>query len=243
MRNNENACMSMTDHLRIAAWLRRHIETGELPAGERVPSRAELMKLFDVGAHAARRALNELTRESLIISERGRGAFAREVRPAVRLVFGQHTSSRPFHPTAHRESRTWHSPTWEAQATLDVAQALDIPSGSQITVHRSYYATPRREIQLAITYRPVHLTDPVEPVRFRDELTVRLPDAAERHRMELTIAAPVIDIARTSYAANDQPVELIHAVMDANAYLLEYHYPTTEGPASQPAINTAGTTP
>jgi hypothetical protein len=46
----------------------------------------------------------------------------------------------------------------------------------------------------------------------------------------------VSDIARTSYAANDQLIEPIHIVMDANAYLLEYHYPTTrDQPLTHPA--------
>lgn len=219
------------DYRAIAAWLRHRIETGELPAGDRIPGSAELMKLFDVGEHTARKALRELKNESLTCVDPGRGTFARETRPVQRLIFGEHAPDHPFWPTTSRATIVSHTHEWTARSTLDVALALNIPPGSDVRIHHSYYAAPRREIQLAVIYRPAHLTDPGPPVRFRDELRVRLPDAPERDRMELTIAAPVIALARTAYAGNGQPIELIHTVMDANAYLLEYHHPAIEGSA------------
>lgn len=237
--------LSTVDYRIIASWLRHRIETGELRPGERVPGCAELMKLFDVGKHTARRAINELKSENLITVDPGRGTFARDVQPVVRLVFGDSAPGRRFWPTTQRETRVPPFPpyTWEARASSDVAQALEIRPGSQVRVHRGYLATPRREIQQAITYRPAHLADSIEPVRFRDELRVRLPDSSERNSLELTIATPVVDIARTSYAANGQPLELSRIVMDANAYLLEYHYPVSDGSAARPTSRRSKATP
>ncbi|HEY3610004.1 MAG TPA: hypothetical protein VGL06_21070 [Pseudonocardiaceae bacterium] len=42
---------------------------------------------------------------------------------------------------------------------------------------------------------------------------------------QLTIASPVLDIARTCYTAKDRPVALDRMVLDAHAYLLEYQHP------------------
>lgn len=203
-----------------------------MAAGERVPGAADLMKLFDVGEHTARRALQEIKDEGLIVVDRGHGTFVRKIRSAVRTVLGEPAQGHPFWPTTNRETRETRTHEWTTRSTLDVAVALKIRPGSDVRVHHTYSRTARREIQIAVTYRPIHLTGAVAPVRFRDELRVRLPNAPERDRMELTIATPVIDLARTVYAANDEPVELIHMVMDASAYLLEYHHPATNRSAA-----------
>jgi GntR family transcriptional regulator len=230
----------MVDYLSIAAWVRNHIETGQLPPGGRVPGSTELMRLFDVGERTARRALKELKSEGLIITERGRGTFARSSRPVQRLVFGEKAPGHPVRPTAsHRETFLIEWPyVYNVSATADVAHALGIRPGSKVRACDSSDGTHRREIQFATSYRPLHLPDHIEPVRFRDELCVRLPKSPERGRMELTIAAPVIDIVRTSYAANDQPVEVTRIVMDANSFLLEYHHPATDGSAAHTRTRT-----
>jgi GntR family transcriptional regulator len=223
----------MDEYLLIAQWLRDRIETGALPPGDRVPTVSELRRLFDVSERAARMAVDELKREDLIVTERGRGTFARETRPVQRLVFGDDIPGQPFWPTGlDRDVKILDTHGFTGRAYLDVANALGIPPGSPVRIHHTYYAVSRREIQMAITYRPTHVSDDVELVQFRDELRVRLPNSPERDRMELTIAAPVIDIIRTSYAANDQPVALTCMVLDARAYILEYRHPVTNGSAA-----------
>jgi GntR family transcriptional regulator len=225
--------LSTLGYLHIAAWLRGRIETGELPPNERVPSISELMRLFDVGENTARQALSELKDEGLTIVHPGDGTFTREVRPVLRLVLGGTMPGQPFWPTdIRRNVKMFGSYVYEARATADVAQALGIPPASPVRVRKSSYAASRREIQLVTFYEPACLTDQTEPVRFRDELRVRLPTSPERECMGLTIASPVIDIARTSYAADGRPVELARIVLDANAYLLEYHHPAADGSAA-----------
>jgi hypothetical protein len=48
-------------------------------------------------------------------------------------------------------------------------------------------------------------------------MACRAVNRAERDSLGLTIAAPVVAIARTSYAANEPTLELRHIVMDVNA--------------------------
>lgn len=63
----------------IASMLRDSIISGQLEAGGRLPSEAELIEHFGVARMTVRQAVQELRAEGLVISEHGRGVF---VRPA-----------------------------------------------------------------------------------------------------------------------------------------------------------------
>ncbi len=62
-------------YLQIMNNVREAIAAGELAAGERVPSVRELAGEFEVNPNTMQRALNELEREGLLVSERTSGRF------------------------------------------------------------------------------------------------------------------------------------------------------------------------
>jgi DNA-binding GntR family transcriptional regulator len=66
---------------RIAAEVRARIDSGELGAGDRVPSGAELVNQYGVSRWTARLALRQLEDAGLITTVHGKGRFVRE-RPA-----------------------------------------------------------------------------------------------------------------------------------------------------------------
>jgi DNA-binding GntR family transcriptional regulator len=51
-----------------------------------------------------------------------------------------------------------------------------------------------------------------------------MPTSAERISLELSKGTPVVEITKTGYAADGQPVELSVLILDGNSYILEYHY-------------------
>ncbi|MCX4991210.1 MULTISPECIES: GntR family transcriptional regulator [unclassified Streptomyces] len=55
------------------AWRRRD---GELPAGEKLPSEAELMALHSVSRTVARQAISRLREDGYAVSHQGKGSFA-----------------------------------------------------------------------------------------------------------------------------------------------------------------------
>ncbi|HEX5403984.1 MAG TPA: GntR family transcriptional regulator [Pseudonocardiaceae bacterium] len=214
-------------YLDIATWLRGRIETGELPPGDRVPTAHEVMSVFEVSERTARRALNELKDEHLTVARPGQRTVIRKIRPVVRVVSGRADLGRTFWPTdTDRKQKVKETGEFKVRAPADIAHVLQIPPGSPLRVRYYYHSAPHREIQFATSYRPSYVAGRAEPVavRFRDELRVRVPTKIERDLMGLTILAPVMEIARTAYDANDRAIELIVMVMDANAYILEYGY-------------------
>jgi GntR family transcriptional regulator len=64
----------------IADALREEIDAGKLPPGSKVPGENELMNTYGVEQPTARRALDVLKNEGLIIARRGAGTFVREFR-------------------------------------------------------------------------------------------------------------------------------------------------------------------
>ena len=70
----------------IAEHLRAAIDNGELRAGDRLPSEAELTRHYSVARMTARQAIQELRAEGRVVAEHGRGVFVRPPAPVRRLA-------------------------------------------------------------------------------------------------------------------------------------------------------------
>ncbi len=59
----------------IKQYICEHIESGEWPQNAKVPSENELTQQFDVSRMTARRALQELTEQGILVRSQGAGTF------------------------------------------------------------------------------------------------------------------------------------------------------------------------
>ena len=235
----------------IANDLRRQIDSGELPPGSKVPGENDLTSQYGVEQPTARRALDVLKNEGLIVAKRGSGTFVREFKPIRRvspdrLQAGSWGSGRPIWTTdVGTRPRTENVTVDVEPAAAQIAEVLDLEDGAHVVVRRRKYVVDGKPVQLATSYYPQVLVSGSaiteintgdggayarlkelghEPVRFREELRVRMPRDAEREALELAQGTPVIMIVRTAYTADDQPVEVNEMVLDAAAYVLEYKF-------------------
>jgi GntR family transcriptional regulator len=62
-------------HKQIARWLRDRIQSGEYPPGRRIPSEKDIMDLSGVARTTARRAVEVLRNEGLVVTTQGRGTY------------------------------------------------------------------------------------------------------------------------------------------------------------------------
>jgi GntR family phosphonate transport system transcriptional regulator len=71
----------------------RDIRSGQLSAGDQLPTETELADRFEVGRHSVRRALEALARDGKISIEQGRGTFVSET-PRLTYQIGKRTRLR-----------------------------------------------------------------------------------------------------------------------------------------------------
>ena len=69
---------NMPIYVQIMNRVREAVAAGELKPGERVASVREMASAFEVNPNTMQRALNELEREGLLVSERTAGRFVTE---------------------------------------------------------------------------------------------------------------------------------------------------------------------
>lgn len=231
--------------------LRERIRSGELPAGARLQSLAELSGHYGVSRDVAREAIGVLRAEGLIETRQGSGTFVRafaripRVSPA-RLAKAQWGSGKAIQDldTGPRwrtvDIRVDHPP-----APADVAAAFGIETGGKVLSRSRRFLVDERPVQLATSYyrlemvrdTAIALTDTGPggsyarlteeghaPTRFIERVVDRAPHPDEQLDLALPRAGRVFHITRFAYTAEDLCVEVNHMVLDADAYDLEYHF-------------------
>ncbi|MFH8518234.1 GntR family transcriptional regulator [Streptomyces gelaticus] len=235
----------------IADALRKRIRSGELAPGVRLPGEPALVKSYGVAKETARRALMLLVSEGLAVRRKGSGTYVREFQPIRRVanrrlaqegwgtgrsIWSSDVGERPMQVTDLR--------VYEAPAPTDVARALDLTEGTPVIVRDRLFTVEGEPVQAAVSYLPADLvrespiaqedTGPggtyarlaelgVKPVRFIEELRSRMPSQEESERLRLADGTPVVEIYRTALTAQDMPVEVNRMLLDAGAYVMEYH--------------------
>lgn len=244
--------MDKVGYRTIADALREQIDAGTLPPGSKLPSENELMSAYGVEQPTARRALDVLKNEGLIVARRGSGTYVREFRlyrrrsPA-RLATSGWGAGRSIWTSddAQRETSVDSIEVSTGEAPDHVAGALGLADGEKAVIRRRRYLVDDVPVQLATSYFPERLvrgtrvadtdTGPGgayarlaelghEPVNFREELRARMPRDAETKLLELAQGTPVIQVARTAFTAEGKVVEVNEMVLDASSYILEYAF-------------------
>lgn len=239
----------------IADRLRESIATGELSAGEKLPSESALMNDFDVAQGTVRQALGILRAEGLVIAEHGRGVFVRRRPKTRRLAYDR------FARKHREEGKAAYLVEAEAEQLRpdvdvyfvgpdkppgDVARLLSIRAGSKVLVRRRRYSSDGQPTELATSYIPWAIASGTEMTkenpgpggiyarieeaghrlaRFSEEVTARMPTQDEARALQLAPGAPVLTLVRVAYDTDGQPVEVCDTVMSADHYTLSYELP------------------
>lgn len=121
----------------VATRLRARIARGVYPAGERLPSLADLMHEFEVSAITVRRAVSELAYEGLVRGHQGLGVFVKE-KPKIHRVL----VSDPSGSIGDEIARAGFTPELRSlglrrvQADDIIAGRLGIARGAPIYLHQ-----------------------------------------------------------------------------------------------------------
>lgn len=238
----------------IAGMLRDAISSGQLIAGERLPSEAALIDHFGVARMTVRQAVQDLRAEGLVISEHGRGVFVRPAPPIRRLASDRfarrHRASGKAAFTVEAEKSGYSPQVDNITVTREkpnstVAERLRLTPDDEVIVRSRRYLADGRPVETATSYIPatfaqgtkIEQTDTgpggiyarLEDAghildRFTEEVGARMPTPEERRALQLATGVPVLTVVRTAYDTNDVAVEVCDTVKVASAYLLEYDF-------------------
>lgn len=234
--------------------LRAAISSGQLAAGERLPSEATLIDHFGVARMTVRQAVQDLRAEGLVISEHGRGVFVRPAPPIRRLASDRfarrHRASGKAAFTVEAEKSGYAPQVDNITVTLEkpnptVAERLRLTPDTDVVVRSRRYLADGRPVETATSYIPAAFAQgtKIEQAdtgpggiyarleeaghildRFTEEVGARMPTPEERRALKLTTGVPVLTVVRTAYDTNDVAVEVCDTVKVASAYLLEYDF-------------------
>ncbi|MFE1771784.1 GntR family transcriptional regulator [Streptomyces sp. NPDC059008] len=237
---------------RIAEALKQAIASGAYQPGDRLPGENDLMAEHGVARMTARQALGVLRSEGLAESRKGAGVFVRSFRPIRRRgiprLAQEHWGAGHSVWSADVPDRDLvvdEATTGEERAGDSVAARLDIAPGAAVCVRRRRFVLDGKPVLLSTSFLPADLvagsaiTQPdsgpggiyarlaelgAGPVRFREEVRVRMPSTGEAERLRLPSGTPVILISRTAVTEEGRAVEVNEMTLDSSAYVLEYDF-------------------
>jgi len=237
----------------IADELRRQILSGELGAGEKVPSENALALQHRVAPETARAALGVLAAEGLTEARRGSGTRVRDFRPILRRGTKRLAQSGWGEGRSIWEADLDGRPLTTDRLTVEelpcpahIARALDLEAGAPVWVRDRRYLVEEQPVMLATSYLPAAIvagslitqsdTGPGgtyarladlghKPVHFREVARARMPLPDEAEALALGKGTPVVLIVRYAYAADGVPVEVNEMTLDASRYLMEWEFP------------------
>jgi GntR family histidine utilization transcriptional repressor len=200
----------------IVAHGRRQIETGAWATESKVPSENELAERFQVSRMTARRALDQLAVDGLIVRRRGSGSFvaANGVRSSflvIRNVADEVVESGREYSSSVQRHRV-------IQATRRIAAALEVEIGDPVFSSIIVHQADGVPIQLEFRYvrpdaapeylqadlaseTPNHYLQRVCPLaKASQELTAALPTKRERKALGIGQYEPCLEITRVTWS-------------------------------------------
>jgi DNA-binding GntR family transcriptional regulator len=212
----------VTKIARIVDHIMRHVESGALQQGDRLPSEAELAMAHNVSVGTAQKALTRLVHSGLIKREQGRGTFVSgpPVAPAeVRYLRFRDSEGNELQPYVHLRSvrRMKRKGPWseflETEATVRIERLINI--GGRFDLYSDFWLREDDFLRLGGVERAALEKNLRELVNKRLALPTvrvdqwiqfdRLPPAAARE-LELEPEQRGLVMVLRGYSLRDRPL-------------------------------------
>jgi GntR family transcriptional regulator len=211
----------------IKSLILQSLHAGEWKPGEPIPSETDLAARFRVSQGTARKAIDELAAENLVVRRQGKGTFvATHAEQQVRYRFLKLVPDTGSEGPVERRIVDCR----RLRATADVARALALHTGDAVLQVRrvlSYRGIPTILEDLWLPGAPFkgltaeRLTKwhgpmyamfetefGVRMVRAEEKLRAVLPDAAQAALLAVSTATPLLSVERVAHTYHDTPMEL-----------------------------------
>lgn len=218
--------------------MRQRIVDGEFGTGGTLPSEQELAEFHGVSRITAKRALDELANDGLVVRERGRGTRVVEGRAGVRIS-GQSTGAFDALLAMGGETEVSIMEFGYGPAEDDVAAALGLPVGT--TVQRSVrvrsvggdpfsHLTAHVPEEIGRRYEKSDMANTpllalleragVMPATADQAVSATLADMVVADRLGIGVGAPLLRIRRVVCNSEGRAIELLVALYRSDLYRL-----------------------
>jgi GntR family transcriptional regulator len=241
--------------MRIADDLRARIETGQYLAGQRLPTYEALCRTYLCSTGVARRAIELLKQQGLVISGQGKGVFVREPARPKRHGIERYARSRWQQGVAIHDAeagsqglavKQLYRELGEVPAPPAVAEAFGVPAETPVWVRKRTTVVDGRPHQLADSYYPLdlatgtllmeehsgpgggfaRLNEAGDPLaEISEEWATRMPTTPESVSLHLLPGTPVFELTRIVYDIKDRAVEVMLAVIAGDTVRMSYRFP------------------
>ena len=231
----------------IYVLLREKIVSGAYTDGQRVPSEHELEKTFGVSRITAKRALDELASEGLVIRQRGTGTVVTFSPPASALT-GETVGLIENLLAMALETDVEILSFDYVPAPPKVAEALEMETGATV---QETIRTRKKDGQ-AFSYSLTHIPEDIGRLYEKDDianhpmltLLERTGHSIKRARQMITatladnmigpalgvrVGSPLLKVTRVVYDADDRPVEFIVVHYRPDLYQLNLNLSRVKG--------------
>ncbi len=155
----------------IAADLRQHIESGELPAGSQLPNEQDLVDRYGASRNTIRQAIRWLTNRRLVESRPGQGTFVVKIDPVVTTLSADWKGDKglsggegqaAFEEAKVRNLEMRADPLLTVEPRFAegiVASLLQIPEGTGVILRQKRRYIKNKPWSLETSYYPIRYID------------------------------------------------------------------------------------
>jgi GntR family transcriptional regulator len=224
--------------------LASRIESGELPAGEALPSERELCERYGVSRPTLRQATQDLVRDGLLVVRRGVGTFVAQARVRQQLGSvlgftekmareGRRASTRVLergvHPAAALDPSVANELQLEPQASVLRVVRLRLADGIPVMVETMHISPDRfpgiddLDLESASLYQALRERHGVEIVQLRETLEPVLLSGEEAKLLGARGRSASIQATITSFDKARRPIEHTTSRVrgDSSSYYIE----------------------
>lgn len=239
-----SASLPLSKYHQIYLVLREQIQEGRYARG--LPGELELAKEFAVGRITVRRALEELSRDGLIVREVGRGT-----RPTTRAeqsgrrgpALSHSLPATRLHGLLENIVSVSRSTTvkvleWRVvQASHELSEALQLPDGEKLRKAVRRRSSAAGPVSLITTYVPEALAQGftradlshkpmlqllqesgLELGRAVQTISASQADIRVAAELQVAVGTAMLSVRRLVYDAKDTPVQLLHGLYRPDRY-------------------------
>lgn len=217
--------MELPLHLTISEKLREQILSGQIQAGEQLPSEHQLIDRFGVSRITVRRAISNLVHQGLVVARQGKGVFVKEQRKVTYslsspLVFFEADMSRQgirsaienlvFEPVLAPVEVQQALRLTDAQATVYLQKKLLVLDDRAVAIDITYILAElgerlAEELQQQMTF-PVLEKNGVTIEQIEATLECTRADAETSRYLNVPLGDPLLVYCYTAYSRNHTPI-------------------------------------